>query len=651
MTKTRERLLNRAKKENLSQGKIDFLLKEDFFPEYFYECSFHFLVSTSDEELEACGYKLLEDLFLLSGNQKIFRNNMRIFYHNYPCGKVVELLPYIKENYLLPKDGCFFVYKACNWDLEETLHIFELAKNEGDVNLYLNYINIFDKKGNPYLISIEERHSFAHYFTEKRLQEEKENPYYSSYYKYKDIIEQCFKSNISFKMAQSIQFDLNKFHQTLFEKKFPNLNQYIQDKMTYNSNTERYFYHPDPENKMEEIKNYIQAASFDIICQIPYENYTLSVKRINNSIKLIINTYKYISGKKKQFIVYDDNLETVEDKVTEINVSPDGQKTKKEILIYFSEEQISFYQIYRNKCIPLSLQQVFLLNRLDNLGNILLQDLILNGNMIFKDFLRNPINFDIKVPPILMNECIGKQNLNQYFYKYKNGHYFSWNKGDYQKYYVIMKSLDRVNEKDKYKLIDCKNHIEDFKESDFLNENHFLTAYILHHIKEPVDFHEMTSIHDYIDMCKSNHHKVKINFHSIAKIIREHDLEITSLNLKGNTLKIPKNSIYKPLRKMLPKEFEWIKNKKRLITEGQIQKHCVAGYADKIKKDHCAIYSIIYNKIRYTLEFIYKKQEEIYYLNQCQSSFSYIGSENFDDSVLDYIEKQHKNIRVKRVCK
>lgn len=245
-----------------------------------------------------------------------------------------------------------------------------------------------------------------------------------------------------------------------------------------------------------------------------------------------------------------------------------------------------------------------------------------------------------------MNECIGKQNLNQYFLKYKNGKYFPWNKGYYQQYYVIMKSLDRVEEKDKYKLIDCKNHIKDFKESDFLNENHFLTAYILHHIKEPVDFNEITSIHDYIDMCKSNHHKVKINFHSMAKIIREHDLEVTSLNLKGNTLKIPKNSIYKPLRKMLPKEFEWIKNKKRLITEGQIQKHCVAVYANKIKEDRCAIYSIVYNKVRYTLEFIYKEQEEIYYLNQCQSSFSYIGSDNFDDSVLDYIENIHQKIMV-----
>ena len=78
--------------------------------------------------------------------------------------------------------------------------------------------------------------------------------------------------------------------------------------------------------------------------------------------------------------------------------------------------------------------------------------------------------------------------------------------------------------------------------------------------------------------------------------------------------------MYTKLRKLLPKEFEWIKTKKRLLKESEIQHHCVWTYGGKINADKSAIYSFVYapeNK-RYTIEFVYGNNGE-YKIWQMQS--------------------------------
>ena len=128
-------------------------------------------------------------------------------------------------------------------------------------------------------------------------------------------------------------------------------------------------------------------------------------------------------------------------------------------------------------------------------------------------------------------------------------------------------------------------------------------------------------IDDYVRLCLQTKTKVQLNLSSIKRIVELHDELInTKKNREMPTIHIPKNTVYTKLRKLLPKEFEWIKTKKRLLKESEIQHHCVWTYGDKINADKSAIYSFVYapeNK-RYTIEFEYGNDEK-YKIRQMQS--------------------------------
>jgi hypothetical protein len=89
----------------------------------------------------------------------------------------------------------------------------------------------------------------------------------------------------------------------------------------------------------------------------------------------------------------------------------------------------------------------------------------------------------------------------------------------------------------------------------------------------------------------------------------------------------------------MPEEFEWIRTKRRLIKEKEMQHHCVASYADDINNDRCAIYSFIYlpEEMRYTLEFI--KQGSEYKLVQMQKKYN----KGHSAEARKYVNDQLKN--------
>lgn len=88
---------------------------------------------------------------------------------------------------------------------------------------------------------------------------------------------------------------------------------------------------------------------------------------------------------------------------------------------------------------------------------------------------------------------------------------------------------------------------------------------------------------------------------------------------KAKPFKIKKDTVFKKLIKHMPKEYELIKTSKRLSEEGKQQHNCVAGYADRIKKDECMIYSTVYEGKRYTIEINVTKDRR-YRLAQCRST-------------------------------
>lgn len=127
---------------------------------------------------------------------------------------------------------------------------------------------------------------------------------------------------------------------------------------------------------------------------------------------------------------------------------------------------------------------------------------------------------------------------------------------------------------------------------------------------------------------------VSLKHSSIRKLIDEHvEVELRQDSYRTPRIAIPKNSKFKELRKKLPKEFEWIKTKKRIIEEGRRMRHCVASYAGAVNQDRCAIYHFEYNKIPYTVEF--RLGGNGYYVAQIQT----VADRGYEVKAKQYIEK------------
>lgn len=109
-------------------------------------------------------------------------------------------------------------------------------------------------------------------------------------------------------------------------------------------------------------------------------------------------------------------------------------------------------------------------------------------------------------------------------------------------------------------------------------------------------------IRDYIRMTLMSDNKIlNLKIKSYRRLCEEHNKVSIKLRQKETkTIKIPKDSKFKNLK--LPKEFEEIKTKKRIVEESIKQNNCVWSYAEDINKDICRIYSTIYEGKRYTLE-------------------------------------------------
>ena len=164
---------------------------------------------------------------------------------------------------------------------------------------------------------------------------------------------------------------------------------------------------------------------------------------------------------------------------------------------------------------------------------------------------------------------------------------------------------------------------------------------------------------DYVNMCIYSNKRVKpkvdLSISNIHTLIEKHN-DVSWLSRKSGTkpVKVPKDSIFNDLRKILPKEFEWIKNRKRLILETELQHHCVWSYADKISSDMCAIYSYVDKDgskslcndgkpKRYTIEFNFNKQDGTYYVVQVQGKYDAVNSSDVQNYIYKILnEKQLK---------
>lgn len=114
-------------------------------------------------------------------------------------------------------------------------------------------------------------------------------------------------------------------------------------------------------------------------------------------------------------------------------------------------------------------------------------------------------------------------------------------------------------------------------------------------------------LRDTVRIPSADEMKTPLSLRSVSGYREIHDEMSRRLSMiqdyRRNNVKVPENSCFNDLRRFLPEDFEWLKTKERLVSESEEMHHCVRTYGEKVSDDRCAIYSVIRDDKRYTIEF------------------------------------------------
>lgn len=249
---------------------------------------------------------------------------------------------------------------------------------------------------------------------------------------------------------------------------------------------------------------------------------------------------------------------------------------------------------------------------------------------VWKDIMAYSVRDYDLLPAFACNEITAGHTLNEVMNAhYKNAGFVDWSRCDLRLGYFIMQALPLVNEKSRNFLLANKYmSFEEFMKTYCVHakriyvdpeikradsRRYVVKRFLSEIIQKRIGADEDAIIYDYVNMSEMLHRKILVMFTSERKVNDAHDDLVKELTAKNTPrVKVPKNSKFNRLAKLLPDNMEWIKSKKRLVQEGSEMHNCVACYADDINKDSCAIYSFMYNNKRYTIEFVtYKNRYSI----------------------------------------
>lgn len=458
-------------------------------------------------------------------------------------------------------------------------------------------------------------------------------------------------------------------------------------------------------NSYSYYNNIIQMNEdiFDKYKQLVMDNgITVTLNNIKSiSTKIVIKTNGtiniYIREYKGNTILSSGKLQTY-----------DETKSNKNDIVIFPNGDI-YKKTKNEKLVPISFKELYALRNLNNDTKKLVDCIISEVSKmtpIFKDISRD---FEItNLFPIKFNDLYKyhtKNELMKDMYGLAKDLPINYNKININLSYLIVKSYNYVNDRSKKILIQLKDKDNSilklvnrcitkswqrltYKRKVFF----FLQSIIIYTINEKTDwgktrkkyieenlnfiaenildaeFNEfeencaddmVIQVGDYVHMCIYSNKRVKpkvdLSISNIHTLIEKHN-DVSWLSRKSGTkpVKVPKDSVFNDLRKILPKEFEWIKNRKRLILETELQHHCVWSYADKISSDMCAIYSYVDKDgskslcndgkpKRYTIEFNFNKQDGTYYVVQVQGKYDAVNSSDVQNYIYKILnEKQLK---------
>lgn len=455
--------------------------------------------------------------------------------------------------------------------------------------------------------------------------------------------------------------------------------------------------HLDTDYKiMDKFNDIVKLTNINIKIDLKHSQF--DIKLSNNYLYIHFALYKTINISKNNNI----NFTYKQNKLYETTffITPDNKiflvkeykyKSKKNIYPITIKEL--FY--YKNSLAKFN-------SKFDKLLDIIFEYSI-NNSTFFKDVINDShININntdkyIYLLPTKYNDIFLYHNKSEMLrnnYKLSNSLKINYNKRNINLSYCILKTYPYIkDETSKNILLQQRNiNLLDFCDARYINDSDSYYNYINNTIKDIIrkflmfvlinritqhssnldnkidnnytniiNEHNISIIADYIDMTLFPKHSqtkyskeckkcFKLNVNSMSEICNKHDKASDLITLDSYThkskmiVKVPKNSKFNDLRNMLPEEFEWIKTKKRLISEAVMQHHCVASYADKITKDQCAIYSYIDEdgsknedgvSRRYTIEFT--KQKNKYYIKQTQGEYNKVDASYMSEYISQFL--------------
>lgn len=443
------------------------------------------------------------------------------------------------------------------------------------------------------------------------------------------------KNNISKEVLIKNQFNYEKICMEKAKNTFPNTMNFILSKTGTNAK-HAYVYEKQTLDTFNDLQQHITSPMDITIKSNPYVLlYSTSLSGL--SIKIQYGKASVLSVKNAP----NNKLSA--------SMSINFNKNVSELLFTYDN---MIYSKIKNRWIPFNLKQ--LMNIKDNeILQVAVEEYIdkqiQSGHHIWKD-LQKYIMGDYKyldLPSISINEILKYHTIDEMMKShYKNADFVNWNKTNLVWCFSLMKNINLFTPESKNLLLSLKYEQNEYKFDPFIFLYNKLpqSTYWYNKItkKQATQTDVQNIITDYFSIAKKMNKKPSLCFCSAKKLKEAHDrLSEEYTGKHTHAIKIPPKTQFAELRKILPKEFEWIKTKQRLVHEGSYMHHCVATYDTKINADQCAIYSVINpaDEKRYTIEFC--KSNRKYYIRQIYGVWNSICPKEF----IEYINSLIRNAK------
>lgn len=443
---------------------------------------------------------------------------------------------------------------------------------------------------------------------------------------------------------------------------------------------------------VDNIKEYARKASYK------YER-CVSLKQICETIAVFVNdedaktidkVQEILKNRKAQLEIHGERIMIFEnDEYINIAVSiGNGIILKEDEKIEIPEKYSVSFTVFpdgsimerqNGKTYPLSIKKLYKIGETGKkISEIFLNTLMGNGMYFASDIKKDIEEYEDITAPVTLNDVMKYHSRREWLAKYGAEKYkvVNWNKANISKSYLVLKSMTYVEDKTvllsyvydkevcprvyggrvKNKVMQflseiivsrLKTEIEKQTRKSLSQISEVHEDEIQEEIRDKISEYQITA-RDMVSMRLQKKEKIKVSINSLAELENLHeDANRVDYDKETGRVRIPKDSRFNKLQKLLPDDFEWIKTRKRLITETKLQHHCVWQYADKITEDNCAIYSYYDAEAkygsdpkRYTIEFMISSGK--YYVKQVQGRYDRKNASVLHDYLQSYLNEKQK---------